>query len=374
MPSVFVINLSGDSAWISFSDSFTVKSNEPEPVPIPDPTPEPTPEPTPSPTPEPTPEPTPTPTPEPTPEPIVTITISAAGDVTLGGCETASSFRNFMREFELNGSDHSHFFRNVKHIFDEDDLTIVNFEGVLTDQTKGRRSEFNFRGPPHFAKILSSSNINAVSLANNHSNDFLQSGIQDTIESLEAEGIVYFGNEFNSIVDIKGIKVGLFGHLTWFETAPHKRSISASINELKENGAQLIIAYFHWGSEKHSTPNVIQRELGRYAIDNGADLVLGAHPHVIQGIEVYNGKNIVYSLANFSFGGNRNPYSLDTFIFQQTFSFDNGVLMDTNETNIIPASSSSARGYNNYQPTPAEGREAERILDLIERLSKQLNS
>jgi len=135
----------------------------------------------------------------------------------------------------------------------------------------------------------------------------------------------------------------------------------------------LIIAYFHWGIETHYRPSSHQRDLGRFTIDNGADLVLGAHPHVIQGIEVYKGKNIVYSLANFSFGGNRRPFDMDTFIFQQTFTFENGVLQDTNETNIIPARTTSALTYNNYQPTPVEGEEAERILNFIQELSDELN-
>jgi poly-gamma-glutamate synthesis protein (capsule biosynthesis protein) len=380
MPSVVFLYTGEDSVrsevfglFIRFrNEAFAPEKHEPEPETEPTPTSTPAPTPTPAPAPPPTPEPTPTPTPEPTPDPIVTIKISAAGDVTLGGCETASSYRNFMREFEVNDSDYAHFFRNVKHIFDEDDLTLVNFEGVLTELTKGRRDQFNFRGPPDFAKILSAGSINAVSLANNHSNDFLARGISDTVEHLSAEGIAYFGNEFNTILEINGINVGLFGFLTWGDTAPHKRSIKASLDYLQDNGAELIIAYFHWGSELHTTPSAGQRELGRFSIDNGAHLVLGAHPHVIQGIEEYNGRNIVYSLANFSFGGNRNPASLDSFIFQQTFTFDSGLLLDTNETNIIPVRTTSARNYNNYQPTPAEGTDAERIMEKIKQLSEAL--
>jgi len=134
-----------------------------------------------------------------------------------------------------------------------------------------------------------------------------------------------------------------------------------------------VIAYFHWGIETHYRPSATQKNIGRFTIDSGADLVLGAHPHVIQGVEEYKGKNIVYSLANFSFGGNRRPFDMDTFIFQQTFTFNNGVLQDTNETNIIPARGTSAQSYNNYQPTPAYGRDAERILARLETLNAELN-
>jgi poly-gamma-glutamate synthesis protein (capsule biosynthesis protein) len=303
----------------------------------------------------------------------VTITISAAGDVTLGGCPEWSSLSRFIREFEQHGSDHSHFLLNVRHIFEVDDLTIVNLEGTLTDATRHRGRTFNFRGPPHFAKILSAGHVNVVSLANNHSGDYLEQGYMDTIDSLEAEGIAYFGNEFNTILEVKGIRIGLFGYLAYVDNHDVRNRVTNAISDLRNNGAQLIIAYYHWGLEKHSRPTTNQRSLGRFTIDAGADLVLGTHPHVIQGIEEYNGKNIVYSLANFCFGGNRQPYSLDTFVFRQTFTFDDGVLLDTNETSIIPASSSSVRTHNNYQPTPAEGAEAERIMQKIQGLSDELN-
>jgi len=321
--------------------------------------------------------PPPDPVDDPDPSPsygsTVSITISAAGDVTLGGDSSWGSYQNFMNEFIANDRDFSFPFRNVQHIFAEDDLTIVNFEGTLTDETRTVEKKFNFRASPVFAASLVSGNIDIVSLGNNHSHDFYEAGYRDTIEHLEAAGVLSFGNERNLIVEVKGIKIGFFGFLIWEDTTEHRENIIAAIEELKNEGASLIIAYHHWGQESHYKPNAIQRNLGRFTIDNGADLVLGAHPHVIQGIEEYNGKNIVYSLANFSFGGNRWPPDMDTFIFQQTFTFENGVLMETNDTNLIPARVSSASSHNNYQPTPAEGNEAVRILKRIQEFSDELN-
>lgn len=126
---------------------------------------------------------------------------------------------------------------------------------------------------------------------------------------------------------------------------------------------------FHWGNEKEEVPDSNQMTLGRLAIDEGADLVCGHHPHVLQGIEEYKGKNIVYSLGNFCFGGNSYPSDMDTMIFQQTFTVDkNGVKAD-NVTNVIPCSISSEYDYNNYQPTPAQGDEADRILAKIQERS-----
>jgi len=318
----------------------------------------------------------PTPSPEPAPEPIITITVSAAGDVTVGGCPVNSSFNSYMRQFDLQDKDFSFFFRNVRDIFNEDDLSIVNFESTLTDATKRDDKRFTFRAPPEFSQVLRGSGINAVTLANNHSRDFGEVSYIDTQNNLEAEGIAFFGNDTNTILNIKGINIGMFGYSTWNYTDPSVffDRVKDSIDDLRSRGADLVIAYFHWGKEGSYEPNSAQTRLGRFTIDSGADLVLGAHPHVIQGIEVYNGRNIVYSLANFSFGGNRWPPDYDSFIFRQTFTFENGILQESNETEIIPIRVSSISGENNYQPTPATGATAERILKEIQRLSNKLNS
>ena len=303
---------------------------------------------------------------------LVTITISAAGDTTLGGDSRWAGYHQFMRIFNATGGDHTYFLRNVRHIFEADDLTILNLEGTLTYAEEHMDKPFVFRGPPHFARILSSSGVDVVSIANNHTIDFFDRGYRDTIASLEAEGIAFFGNEFRTIIEVNGIRVGLFGFRVWNSYLYNKNRIASAIRYLQNQGAQLIIAYHHWGVERENMPEEYQRIMGRWTIYNGAHLVLGAHPHVLQGIEVYRGRNIVYSLANFSFGGNANPPDQDTFIFQQTFTFYNGVLLDTNETNIIPLRISSTRAYNNFQPTPAEGYDAERILYRIYTYSRWL--
>ena len=152
-----------------------------------------------------------------------------------------------------------------------------------------------------------------------------------------------------------------------------KDSMEKNIQDLKDEGAQVIIASFHWGEEKAEYPNDVQVELAHAAIDAGADLVLGHHPHVLQGIEQYKGKNIVYSLGNFCFGGNKNPSDKDTMIFQQTFTVENGKLAEDDVTNIIPCSLSSESGYNNYQPMVLEGSEKERVLQKIEDFSTAIN-
>ena len=304
----------------------------------------------------------------------VTILLSAAGDTTLGGDSRWRGYHEFMREFRESGNDHSIFFANIAHIFYESDIAMVNLEGALTYATAHMDKEFVFRGPPHFAKILSAGHVDVVTIANNHSQDFFLRGYNDTRDALTAEGIAYFGNEFNTIMEVNGITVGLFGHRVWQNCAWNRGRIAESVRYLQERGAQLIIAYFHWGVERDNFPQPYQTEIGRYTIRLGVDLVLGAHPHVIQGIEEYQGRFIVYSLANFSFGGNANPADQDSFIFQQTFTFYRGVLQPDTYINLIPIFVSSVRGRNDFRPTIAEGEDGERILGRIARYSEPLNN
>ena len=170
-------------------------------------------------------------------------------------------------------------------------------------------------------------------------------------------------------MEIKGIKVGLVGTYELAEGIGCREGMIDSINSLKAQGAQLIIASFHWGTEKEYYPDEVQKELAHGAIDAGAHLVLGHHPHVLQGIEKYHGRYICYSLGNFCFGGNKNPSDKDTMIFRQTFTIRGNEVAQDDVVEKIPCSLSSSSSHNNYQPTPAEGSEKERIQQKIEGLA-----
>lgn len=301
-----------------------------------------------------------------------TITISAAGDCTLGTDEGFDYGRSFKGKYDAVQNP-AYFFQNVQPVFAQDDLTIVNMEGTLTEETAREPKQFAFKGDAAYAKILSSGAVEAANLANNHSFDYGKKSYEDTIVALEAEGISSFGYERTAVMDIKGVKVGFAGV---YELAKHidcKQDLLDNIASLKEQGAQLIIVSFHWGQEKENIPNNVQVELAHTAIDNGADLVLGHHPHVLQGIEEYKGKNIVYSLGNFCFGGNSAPRDMDTMIFQQTFTLKDGEVQQDNVTNILPCkiSSAYAEGYNNYQPVLAEGEQKEKIFQRLSEYSQK---
>lgn len=300
----------------------------------------------------------------------VSITISAAGDCTLGTDEYFDPSTSLNAYYDSNGPEY--FFQNVKSIFDADDLTIVNMEGTLTEETARQDKTYAFKGPAEYAQILTSGGVEAANLANNHSHDYGDKSYTDTIETIEAAGIVSFGYDRTAVMDVNGIKVGLVGTYELADGMGCEDEMIANIKSVEEQGAQIVIVSFHWGLERENYPTENQVNLAHSAIDNGADLVLGHHPHVLEGIEVYNGKNIVYSLGNFCFGGNSNPSDKDTMIFQQTFTVENGELAADNVTNIIPCSVSSESGYNNYQPTPLEGDEAERVLGRIEEYSSGL--
>ena len=298
----------------------------------------------------------------------VTITVSAAGDCTLGTDEFFDWSDSLPAKYEEVG-DPAYFFRNVQPIFAQDDLTIMNFEGTLTESEEREDKQFAFKAAPAYAEILTAGSVEAANMANNHSKDYGEQSYTDTIKALEDRGITTFGYDRLAVMDIKGVKVGLLGTYVLREGLGIKDSMIANLESLKEQGAQIIIASFHWGSEKAYEPDSTQIELAHAAIDNGADLVLGHHPHVLEGIEEYQGKNIVYSLGNFCFGGNAYPSDMNTMIFQQTFTIKDGELQQDNVKNIIPCRISSEDGYNNYQPTPAEGEQKDDILQKIEEYS-----
>ena len=296
------------------------------------------------------------------------LTISFTGDCTLGDDETFGTENSLGAFYDSYGPEY--FFENVKDIFAEDDLTFVNLEGPFTDQGVRAAKEYAFRGKPEYTQILTSGNVDAVTLANNHSEDYGEVSLTDTEKYLEEAGIDYCLERKYILKEINGVNVALLGIHALFDGMTCVDRLQETIDDARAAGAQIVIVAFHWGDELSTTPSEVQQQLGHTAIDLGADLVVGHHPHVLQGIEIYQGKYIVYSLANFCFGGNTNPRELDTMIFQMTFLLSqSGKLTDT-EINIIPCSSSSPQGWINYQPKPATGSEAKRIIDKINERSQ----
>lgn len=300
----------------------------------------------------------------------VSISITATGDFTLATDTQAPTDGSFVSELKAQNNDYDYFLRNVKEYFEDDDLTIINFEGTLSENGSRADKQFAFRGKPEYINIISNASIEAANIANNHTLDYGKQALEDTKKIISDNNITVFGGETYAIVEKKGIKIGLIG--TNALNAAATENFEPTFDALKSENPDMIIAVFHWGVEKQYTPTEQQINLAHKAIDLGADLVLGHHPHVLQGIEQYNGKTIVYSLGNFCFGGNRNSSDKDTMIFKKTFNFKDKTLENDDTYEIIPCSISSVSSRNNYQPTPLSGSEKTRVENKIKSLCDKI--
>ena len=300
----------------------------------------------------------------------VKITISAAGDVTLGNYIGQGYEISFRQTYDKGAGD-SYFFENVVDIFSEDDLTLVNLEGPLTRSEDFREGQtYCISGDPEYVNILTAGSVEAVGMANNHRLDYKEQGTADTVEALEGAGILYAYDNNYCMYETNGIQIGIVSVNEVGQGAGVEKYLQEGIAQLREEGADLVFACCHWGIEREYYPEEYQESLGKKCIDWGYDLVIGHHPHVLQGIEEYQGKFIIYSLGNFCFGANRNPPDKDSMIYQQTFTFVNGEKQDDKDVRVIPCSVSSVTSRNDYKPTPAEGEEAQRILDKINECSR----
>ena len=256
---------------------------------------------------------------------------------------------------------------NFRELFSQDDYTTVNLESVLkddsTDKLDGRL--YNFRGPTSFVNILLAASVEHANIANNHYIDYGVSGRRSTRDTLQRAGIAYSGYTYTHIFEKDGVKIGFAGirESMWHQ---NRATMTNEIKALKKADCDYIVYACHWGTEYAENHNDIQKLMATYAIDAGADCVIGTHPHVVQGVEVYNGKPIFYSLGNFVFGGNLNPTDYDGLVVQLTLHFDHQVCDDV-QARLIPILTSGVQdGTTNFQPVMAEGEEKDRILNRIQ--------
>lgn len=306
-----------------------------------------------------------------TPDAVV-ITLTFVGDCTLGDDEKYQ-WNTFDQVYQEK-KDPSYFFSKVQNVFATDDFTFVNLEGPLTQAEKKAEKKYRFKGDPSYVNILKEGSIEGVTLANNHSLDYLEQGFDDTVRALEEAKISYAYFDTYFIKEIKGIKVGFLGYKGWEHEKRSNELLTQQVAQMRKEGVNYIVANYHWGDEKSYTPNALQKRMAHFAIDSGVDLVIGHHPHVLQGLEVYKGKNIVYSLGNFCFGGAPNPSDKDTIIYQQLITVDPLKLtLVKTDYRIHPAKVSGESGRNNYQPIIVIGQEAERILSKYRKISQGLN-
>lgn len=299
----------------------------------------------------------------------VDMTFTFTGDCAIG-CNYSwfEQSASFVKVIEEKGFDYP--FANVRDIFDKDDLTVINLENVLQDTNKGRASgrKYNFRGPTAYAELIAQNGIEACSLGNNHTKDFGNVGMASTKEALTGSGVGWFVDKELFYFEKGGVKVAF---LSFWESSfnSHRRWLKTELPRLKaEDSVDFIVICLHAGNEyqfKHSRET---EDKAHYAIDCGADLIVGTHPHVLEGIEIYKGRTILYSLGNFVFGGNRkyNEGRTQGMLAQVTLTFSEGGY-ESQQVTLIPCEISGTFPQNNYQPFLLTGQAAQAVIDLVQK-------
>lgn len=290
------------------------------------------------------------------------ITVTCTGDFTIGGDNYHHKGKKFYNELKNHGDDISFTMENVRDIFRRDDLTLINFEGTLTETKyvpdNKKHNDFLFNIAPSYVRVLPENFIEAVSLANNHVMDHGTEGYEETKRTLYDAGIVYSTAEDLGLYTVDDITIAMLSYLCIdrydkpageYDNLYDK--VAADIAETKKK-FPIVIVSFHWGNELDYTPTERQKKMGRLAVDSGADLVIGHHSHRINPIEEYKGVYICYSLGNFCFSGNDRPKDMNSIIFQTRFRVAKSGTISNAGFRIIPIRITSLKDKNNYVPTP----------------------
>ncbi|MBR2993530.1 MAG: CapA family protein [Clostridiales bacterium] len=308
-----------------------------------------------------------TPTPSPTPIPTLTpeqrtVTVSFAGDCTL-----TQDYRASVNKFDATvGDDMEYCFKNCMDLFQNDDMTLVNLENPVTDRTSHKNNQYIFRMKPENLEMLTVAGIESVNIANNHTMDFLQEGLEDTRKNLDDHNIIWSDDKNGAIFTTsRGIKIGMVG----LGNDTSASQVYKIIDKLREDGAAIVIASCHFGQEGVYEPTDRQKKVAHELIDYGVDIVVGTHPHRLQPIEKYNGHYIFYSLSNFCFGGNYSLSDPDSVIIQCDFIMDgSGTKCVDYRLRIYPYSQTSTRPGNDFCPKPYAW-ESEEYFRVMSRLN-----
>ena len=290
-------------------------------------------------------------------------TLTFLGDCTLGSAPAQLGVKYSILWYI--GEDYEYPFRSVMPYIGDDDLTVVNLESTFCENGAHSGGLFTFRAPVEYVNVLSQNSIEAVSFANNHTMDYLQRGYDSTLATLKEAGLPYVEKDGSMLMTTEsGLTVGFYALAFTLD----QKDMEAEIQSLRERGAEIVIVSAHWGVEGSYRPATTQVDMAHAAIDAGADIVYGHHPHTLQRIEEYNGGIIYYSLANFIFGGNHWPQDLDSAILQQEVLRDRDGTISLGELTIIPVSCSSLPVQNDFQPTPYEpgSEKYERVLSKLD--------
>lgn len=296
------------------------------------------------------------------------VTLSFVGDVMMAG--------NVERLVEQHGYDYP--FQNVREMLLKSDLSVANLETSVTEGGEPEDKQYVYRTKPKALAAMRDHGIRLVTLANNHSMDYGVEGFLDTLDHLEQAGILHVGAGRNeaeayrpAVVELNGVRTAFLGfsmvvpHASWkaegdrpgvAQTYDYRQPTEAIRKARQE--ADLVVVLVHWGEERKEEPNGRQKEMARRYIDAGADLVVGSHPHVLQGAEQYKGKWIFYSLGNFIFTTNDNPLTWESVILNASCTKEGAC-----DLSVVPVRNAWAL------PTPLEGEEAARVFGRLSDLS-----
>lgn len=292
------------------------------------------------------------------------ITLSFVGDMILATNKDSfysGSFRDYAAE-----QDPTYFLSNVRHIFEADDFTIANVENVFSDRAlipvhKDYDPAFWFISPASNINILSSSGVEGAMIANNHIRDYGTEGYNDSVAAITNAGMQYGDASRIMYFEKGGYVVAVICSGLWSESQANN-----IVNLIKqaENHSHYQAVIFHGGTEKIHAPEEWKQRAARKLVDNGADLVVGGHPHVLQPREIYNGVEIVYSIGNFCYGGHRYPENR-TVIYQMTLNIGKDLTLRSSASNMIPCYVYTG-SINNFQPAIVDDEIIKnRILDFM---------
>ncbi len=305
------------------------------------------------------------------------ILLTFTGDCTIGSEESKRKEPDsFVSVVSREG--YSYPFAKFRPLFEQDDCTVINLEGALTDSNQEERKikAYRFRGDTAFAAILTEASVEACSLGNNHIRDFGSQGIRATQDTLTASGIGWCLNMDPYIFEKDGIRIAFFSvdEASYIE---YSEELRKEMIRLETDGeVNAIVVCYHNGVEYAARHDIPQEKRATKLIDSLADLVIINHAHVVQGIDIINNRTACYALGNFVFGGNKeirdrvygrrvltSRYSL---VVRARLDFaDDGTYLGQQVT-LYPAFSSDHPKENHYQPYPVHGEDAAAVIDAVQ--------
>lgn len=276
-------------------------------------------------------------------------TLTFVGDCTFGVLLNSTAYPNFSVTV---GENYDYPLEKVRSYFENDECTFLNLEGPLCKGGTPQDKRYIHKGIPEYTQIMTGSSVEFANVVNNHSFDMGKQGYQETLTALDEAGLLYAEQNSTCLFTTKsGLVIGVYSAQFPSDT----NRIRTGIQKLEQQGAKVIIFCVHWGTEYQYKAPDTNKALAHAAIDAGADIVYGHHPHVLQPVEQYKDGIIYYSLGNFSYGGNRNPPDKDTAILQQEIikAPDGSVSLGT--LTMIPCHVTGLLNYgNDFQPVPME--------------------